>query len=140
MQMPAFVHREQENGPAADAGCRRLSRIPFCGALKDLSAGNQSAGAAELRAAPRLGASQCQSARGAAERAQQLGGLSPRGPRSRPSTPASASPSAPGDVQKGWAKCLLLAGILLSRHKEAFAFQKRSEAISKEINRQDNFR
>lgn len=104
MQMPAFLHREQEDGAAADAGCRRLSRIPFCGALKNLSAGNQSAGAAKLCAAPRraaLGASQCQPARGATETAWQLGGLSPAGPRSPTLYPCLSFPICTGRCSGG---------------------------------------
>lgn len=122
MQMPPFLHREQEDGTAADAGCRRLSRIPFCGALKNLSPGNQSVGAAKLRAAPRWGHLSASLQEGPPREPGSLMGSPPQALAPRPSIPASASPSAPGDVQEGWAQCPLLAGILLSRHKEAFAF------------------
>ena len=140
MQMPAFVHQEQEDGPAADAGCRRLSRTPFCGALKDLSAGNQSAGAAELRAAPRWGRLSASLQEGP-----------PREPSSLVGSPSQAlAPDALSRPQlphlhrgmfrrAGQSACSLLESFYPGTRRR-LPFRKRSEAISKEINRQDNFK
>lgn len=98
MQMPAFLHREQEDGAAADAGCRRLSRIPFCGALKNLRAGNQSAGAAKLRAAPRWGHLSASLQEGPP---RQPGSLSPAGPRSPTLYPCLSFPVCTGRCSGG---------------------------------------
>lgn len=125
-----FVHREQEAGPAADAGCRRLSRIPFCGALKDLSAGKSKRRGHAAPGAVSGGISAPPCKRG---RRESLGIWLALPQASAPDLHRYLQlPICTGRCSEGLARCLLLAvGILLSRHKEAFAFQKERRVINK---------